>query len=51
MHQTLISGWGLSIVELLDLEVVAEVCAKEKRYTFFFTLQNLNVMGGEYLLA
>lgn len=33
-------------VELLDLEMLAQVCAEQRRYTFFFTLQNLNVMGG-----
>ena len=33
-------------VELLDLEVLAQACADQNRYTFFFTLQNLNVLGG-----
>lgn len=46
LHQIFISGWGQSIVELLDLEKLAQVCASQKRYTFFYTLQNLNVLGG-----
>jgi len=46
LHQVLLSGWGVHIVELLDLEMLAQVCAEQRRYTFFFTLQNLNVMGG-----
>ncbi|KAJ7184948.1 hypothetical protein C8R46DRAFT_882565, partial [Mycena filopes] len=33
-------------VEFLDLEALAVACHDLKRYSFFFTLQNLNVIGG-----
>ncbi|THU80159.1 hypothetical protein K435DRAFT_972867 [Dendrothele bispora CBS 962.96] len=46
LHQIFIGGWGLSLVEYLDLESLAETCHKLNRFTFFFTLQNLNMAGG-----
>ncbi|KAK0479055.1 hypothetical protein EDD18DRAFT_1207658 [Armillaria luteobubalina] len=46
LHQVFIGGWGQSIVELLDLEELAETCHRLKRFSFFFTIQNLNVPGG-----
>jgi hypothetical protein len=33
-------------VEFLDLENLAEACHELNRYSFFFTIQNLNVIGG-----
>ncbi|KAJ6543550.1 hypothetical protein DFH09DRAFT_1173341 [Mycena vulgaris] len=46
LHQVFIGGWGLSIVEFLDLEKLTAACHELGRYSFFFTLQNLNVVGG-----
>ncbi|KAJ7268007.1 hypothetical protein C8J57DRAFT_1326368 [Mycena rebaudengoi] len=46
LHQVFIGGWGQSIVEFLNLENLAVACHQLKRYTFFFSLQNLNVVGG-----
>lgn len=33
-------------VEFLNLEDLAAACHELKRYSFFFTIQNLNVVGG-----
>ncbi|KAK7047148.1 hypothetical protein VNI00_006813 [Paramarasmius palmivorus] len=46
LHQIFLAGWGLNIVEFLDLERLAEECHKREKYSFFFTIQNLNVAGG-----
>ncbi|KAF5373101.1 hypothetical protein D9758_001458 [Tetrapyrgos nigripes] len=46
LHEVFISGWGQNIVELLDLEKLAETCHRLSRFTFFFTIQVLNVGGG-----
>ncbi|KAF7364348.1 hypothetical protein MSAN_01095100 [Mycena sanguinolenta] len=46
LHQVFIGGWGLNIVEYLNLEQLAASCHELKRYSFFFTIQNLNVVGG-----
>ncbi|KAK7438382.1 hypothetical protein VKT23_017994 [Stygiomarasmius scandens] len=46
LHEVFISGWGQSIVELLDLEKLAETCHSLNKFTFFFTIQVLNVPGG-----
>ncbi|KAF2024772.1 putative cyclase [Setomelanomma holmii] len=46
MHQTLLSGFGMPIGELFDLEDLAKECEKQQRWTFFFTSQVLNVKGG-----
>jgi len=46
MHQTLLSGFGMPIGELFDLEELSKECEKQQRWTFFFTSQVLNVKGG-----
>ncbi|KAJ7441131.1 hypothetical protein FB451DRAFT_1106260 [Mycena latifolia] len=46
LHQVFISGWGQSIVEFLDLEKLAAACHELGRYSFFFSIQNLNIVGG-----
>ncbi|KAJ7136739.1 hypothetical protein C8R44DRAFT_868861 [Mycena epipterygia] len=46
LHQVFLGGWGQSIVEFLNLEDLAVACHELKRYSFFFTLQNLNIVGG-----
>ena len=46
LHQVLLSGFGMPIGELFDLEDLAKECEKHKRWTVFFTSQVLNVKGG-----
>ncbi|KAH7020883.1 uncharacterized protein B0I36DRAFT_333349, partial [Microdochium trichocladiopsis] len=46
MHEILLAGWGMPIGELFDLEELARICAKEKRYTFFMASSPMNVPGG-----
>ncbi|OIW22553.1 hypothetical protein CONLIGDRAFT_587037 [Coniochaeta ligniaria NRRL 30616] len=46
LHQLFIGGWGQSIVELLDLETLAKKCKELKRWTFFVTIQTLDVVSG-----
>lgn len=46
LHEVLLSGWGMPIGELFDLEKLAEYCHKEKRWSFFVTSEVCNVPGG-----
>jgi kynurenine formamidase len=46
MHQILLSGFGMPIGELFDLEELSKECERQQRWTFFFTSQVLNVKGG-----
>lgn len=46
MHQILLSGFGMPIGEMFTLEELAKECEKQKRWTFFFTSEPLNVRGG-----
>ncbi|KAF2828531.1 putative cyclase [Ophiobolus disseminans] len=46
MHPVFLSGFGMPIGELFDLEELAKECEKQQRWTFFFTSQVLNVRGG-----
>ncbi|KAK7455906.1 hypothetical protein VKT23_010946 [Stygiomarasmius scandens] len=46
LHQIFIGGWGLNLVEFLDLDKLTETCHRLKRYSFFFTVQNLHIPGG-----
>ncbi|KAF2494391.1 hypothetical protein BU16DRAFT_487492 [Lophium mytilinum] len=46
LHQAALAGWGMPIGELFDLEKLAEVCEREKRWSFFVTVCPLNVTGG-----
>ncbi|KAH7380741.1 hypothetical protein BKA66DRAFT_587019 [Pyrenochaeta sp. MPI-SDFR-AT-0127] len=46
MHQILLSGFGMPIGELFDLDGLAQECERQQRWTFFFTSQVLNVTGG-----
>jgi hypothetical protein len=41
-----IARLGLTIGEMFDLEALAEDCARDGRYTCFFTSKPLNVRGG-----
>lgn len=46
MHTAALAGWGMHIGELFDLEALAEVAAKNQRWSFFLTVAPLNVEGG-----
>ena len=45
LHNVLISGWGMPIGELFDLEGLAETCKRLKRSSFFFSSVPLKVSG------
>lgn len=46
MHETILALWGMPIGEMFYLEALAEDCAADKRYEFFFTSAPLNKLGG-----
>ena len=46
MHETILSGFGLPIGELFDLEELAKECKKQERWTFFMASEPLNLVGG-----
>jgi hypothetical protein len=46
LHPVLLAGFGMPIGELFDLEDLAAQCTKAERWTFFFTSEPLNVVGG-----
>lgn len=46
MHETILSGFGLPIGELFDLEDLAAQCKKHNRWEFFITSEPLNLVGG-----
>jgi len=45
-HEVFLSGWGMPIGELFDLEKLSEHCQKTGRYTFFLSSEPCNVPGG-----
>ncbi|KIX04243.1 uncharacterized protein Z518_07797 [Rhinocladiella mackenziei CBS 650.93] len=46
MHEIVLSGFGLPIGELFDLEALATECERQHRWSFFVTSMPLNVPGG-----
>ena len=46
LHHRLLSGWGVPIGELFDLEVLARRCRELGRTSFFFSSVPLKVPGG-----
>jgi hypothetical protein len=46
MHETILAMWGLPIGEMFNLEALAEDCAQDGVYEFFFTSAPLNKLGG-----
>ncbi|KAL3462400.1 hypothetical protein BJX64DRAFT_288302 [Aspergillus heterothallicus] len=46
LHPVLLAGFGMPIGELFDLERLSEYCEASNRWTFFFTSEPLNVIGG-----
>lgn len=45
-HEVFLSGWGMPIGELWDLERLAEECRTRGRWSFFLTSSPLNLVGG-----
>jgi kynurenine formamidase len=45
-HHVVIPNMGLTVGEIFDLEDLAAACAREGRYTFFFTAPPLPIEGG-----
>jgi kynurenine formamidase len=46
LHFQMLSFFGMPIGEMWDLEALADDCARDRRYEFFFTSAPLNVPGG-----
>ena len=46
LHFHMLSYFGMPIGEMWDLEALAEDCAADRRYDFFFTSAPLNIPGG-----
>ncbi len=46
MHETLLALWGMPIGEMFYLESLADDCAADGVYEFFFTAAPLNKLGG-----
>lgn len=46
LHEIFLSGWGMPIGELWDLEKLAEECMQRQKWSFFLTSQPLDVPGG-----
>ena len=46
LHEVLLAGWGTPIMELLDLEKLAEECHSHQKYTFAFSAAPLNIPRG-----
>lgn len=45
LHPILLAGWGTPIGELFNLEELAKMCEKSKRWSFFFTSAPLHYVG------
>lgn len=45
-HEVFLSGWGMPIGELFDLEQLSATCKRLGRYTFMLTSSPLNIEGG-----
>jgi hypothetical protein len=46
LHPVLLSGWMLTIGELLALDDLAAHCEKENRWTFYFSAMPLKIEQG-----
>jgi len=46
LHEVFLSGWGMPIGELWNLEKLAEECRRQNKWSFFLTSQPLDVPGG-----
>lgn len=45
LHPIMLAGWGTPLGELFDLDILANLCAKNGRWSFFFTSSPLNYEG------
>lgn len=45
LHEVLLSGWGMPYGEFFYLEKLAEYCASQKKWSFFFTSEVCHVPG------
>jgi hypothetical protein len=45
-HEVFLSGWGMPIGELFDLEELSKTCKQLNKYTFLLVASPLNVYGG-----
>lgn len=50
-HEWFLAGWGLPIGELFNLETLAAECAKQKKWSFYFSSVPLNVKNADSDLA
>ncbi|KFH43981.1 hypothetical protein ACRE_052300 [Hapsidospora chrysogenum ATCC 11550] len=46
LHDFLLSGWGMPMGEMWDLEELSRECERQGRWTFFLTSAPLNLPGG-----
>jgi kynurenine formamidase len=46
LHEFILALWGMPLGEMLDLEKVAQLAKKNKRWTFFFSSSPANCPGG-----
>jgi hypothetical protein len=46
LHEACLAGFGMPLGELFDLEAIAAVSEKIKRWTFYLTVCPLNIKGG-----
>jgi hypothetical protein len=46
LHEYLLAGWGMPIGEMFDLEILAQICKEEGRWSFFVTSTPFNMPGG-----
>ncbi|KAJ9646668.1 hypothetical protein H2204_000360 [Knufia peltigerae] len=45
MHETLLSGFGMPIAEMFQLQDLAQECKDQGKWTFLFVSQPLNIVG------
>ena len=46
LHDYILSMWGMPLGEMFDLEKLAKLCEKHKRWSFFITSAPLNIVNG-----
>ena len=46
LHEWILDHWGMPLGEFWNLETLAELCAKQKQWSFFLTSAPLHVFGG-----
>ncbi len=46
LHDNLIALFGMPVGEMFDLDELADICQKLRKWSFFFTSAPLNFPGG-----